>query len=77
METPFSARDAIMIAAQYGFSYLHGTDWERKLIYDCIIRARSAHMRERIQDKRMSAVRYFDEYMAQTAADIRELKSVI
>ena len=77
METQLSARDALNIAAQYGFSYLRGTQWERKLIYDCIIRARSAHMRERIQDKRMSALRYFDEYMAQTAADIKLLKSVI
>jgi hypothetical protein len=76
METPFSARDALNIAAQYGFS-IRSSQWERKLIRDCIIRARSAHMRERIQDKRMSALRYFDEYMAQTAADIKLLKSVI
>ena len=76
MKNDLSARDALNIAAQHGFS-IRGSPWERKMIRECILRARNAHMRPRLQDQRKSAVRYFDEYMAQTAADIRHLKSVI
>jgi hypothetical protein len=74
MKTQLSARDAINIAAQYGFSYLRGTDWERDMIRACIIRARNADTRYRLQDQRKSAIRYFDECMSQTASDIRHLK---
>ena len=55
-----TAREALQIAAQYGFSIRDGK-WERSLIRDSIIQAREAHC------PRKSAWQYFHDYMADTA----------
>lgn len=67
-----TARDALNIAAQYGFS-IHGSRWERKMIRDGIIEAREACSRPRWDGtRRKTAVHYFDEYIARMAAIVRE-----
>lgn len=58
-----SARDALNIAAQHGFS-VRASNWERKMIRDGIIEARQAFAR--------NAVQYFDEKMERVAVEIRE-----
>jgi hypothetical protein len=59
-----TAKTALQIAAQYGFSILDGK-WEKSFIRDSILQAREA------DGPRKSAEDYFTGYMAGTASDIR------
>lgn len=65
-----SARIALQIAAQYGFSIRDG-NWEKSLIRDSIIQAREAATHQRADGRRKTAEQYFDGYMADTASEIR------
>ncbi len=62
-----SARNALNIAAQYGFS-IRQSNWHRAMIRDGIIQAREAEARPRLDGRRMSAVQHFDSYMSRTVA---------
>ena len=64
----FTAREALQIAASYGFSIRAGK-WERSLIRDSIIQAREAEG-PRPGGNFRSARSYFDGYMADTASEI-------
>jgi hypothetical protein len=67
--TSLSARTALQIAAQHGFSIQDG-NWEKSLIRDSIIQAREAEMHVRPDGTRKSAEQYFEGYMACTASEI-------
>lgn len=68
-QSTLTARNALEIAAHYGFSIRDG-QWEKSLIRDSIIQAREAEMHPRTDGKRKSAEQYFDGYMAGTRAEI-------
>ena len=66
-----SARQALQIAANYGFSIRDG-NWEKSLIRDSIIQARQAAASIRHDGMPYKAAdQYFDGYMNATAAEIR------
>jgi hypothetical protein len=67
--TSLTAREALQIAAYYGFSV--GDAWEKSLIRDSIIQAREAEGYRRPDGSFKSARSYFDGYMADTAAEHR------
>lgn len=70
MKTHLSARDALNIAAQYGFS-IRRSPWERKLIRDAILDARACCERPNLVNGwRKSAIQHFDERMARAAAGL-------
>jgi hypothetical protein len=72
MKNNLTARDALHIAGQYGFS-IRASNWERQMIRDGIILAREAHEGPRYDGaKRKTALQYFDEYIARMADEIRE-----
>jgi hypothetical protein len=63
--TSLSARHALQIAADFGFSIQDG-QWEKSLIRDSIIQAREAA----VSCPRQAAWEYFRGYMACTASEI-------
>jgi hypothetical protein len=69
-QTSLTARAALQIAANHGFSVRDGA-WEKSLIRDSILQARNAELSDRPDGRRKSAIEYFDGYMAGTASDIR------
>lgn len=68
-----SARDALNIAAQYGF-HIHASTWQKKMIRDGIVQARHKEARPDPNTRRKTAVRYFDEYMAKAALERRGVR---
>jgi hypothetical protein len=73
-----TVRDALHIAAHYGFS-IHASDQERKLIRDSILQARRASSRPSLAGggRHKSAMQYFHEYMTKAAADARKARNRI
>jgi len=70
MKNTLSARDALNIAAQYGFS-IRRSPWERKMIRDAILDARaSCEQPNLVNGWPKSAIQHFDERMARAAAGL-------